>query len=213
MLKNILLSSILLIPWFVHAGATAIYLSPPNLVKKEMGQIVTAYMNPLFHQNWHLFSPNPGIRSVNFCIRCKPDTEGEWTPWLDPFQKTRKKAHVNPFIGATKLMYVYRFVPESIFRVIDSHIQQATKNQTELTYGEAFELASESGEFRQAKDLTIKMCLQTYGPSTKILSQFKIIKTAPPKYSQRHLGKKIAGIMSFDSSKFSAGISLDGDKL
>jgi hypothetical protein len=43
-----------------HALAVAVYLLPPSPLKERFGGPVTSYVNTLFRQNWHLFSPNPG---------------------------------------------------------------------------------------------------------------------------------------------------------
>ena len=45
-----------------HLGMTLIYLSPPNLLKQELGARAERYMGTLFYQNWHLFSPEPGMK-------------------------------------------------------------------------------------------------------------------------------------------------------
>ncbi len=92
-----------------HVAMLAIYHSPANLAKLELGRFAHAYVTPLFEQNWHLFSPNPGISHTILATRCQP-TGGEWSEWVDPIAPLEAEHDAHPISGLSKLMYVYRGV-------------------------------------------------------------------------------------------------------
>src|SRR5690606_23254929 len=82
-------------------------LSPPNLLKQELGAQAERYMGTLFYQNWHLFSPEPGISTTKFAFRCVADGR-EWGPWRDPLVSLHDDFYAHRVGGYGKLIYVYR---------------------------------------------------------------------------------------------------------
>ncbi|MFE2595752.1 DUF5819 family protein [Streptomyces sp. NPDC059396] len=47
----------------IHVLMVFLYVAPPNPVSRQLGRQVTAWVYPLFEQNWRLFAPEP--ESVN----------------------------------------------------------------------------------------------------------------------------------------------------
>lgn len=100
-----------------HLTMTATYLSPPNLLKLQLGDLAGRYMDPLFFQNWQLFSPEPGISSIKLAIRCER-TDGGWTGWQDPIEDLFARHYRWRVAGYGKLMYIYRDLGISLKRAI-----------------------------------------------------------------------------------------------
>ncbi len=98
-----------------HLLATLVYLAPPNVAKEHLGEAADAYMKPVFYQNWHLFSPNPGISSRKFAVRCGTPDEA-WTEWFDPLEGLVAEHYDDRISGIGKLLYVYRAVGDDLRR-------------------------------------------------------------------------------------------------
>ncbi|SMF16557.1 DUF5819 family protein [Pseudobacteriovorax antillogorgiicola] len=182
-----------------HLLMTALFLGPSNLVKQALASHVDAYMNPLFVQNWHLFSPNPGIRSVNLWVRCRGAED--WSDWQDPFAKLRTLAQTNPMSGETKLLYVYRYIPQSLFRLIESVVEQSKEAKEEISFQEAFDQILATPDYKKAEDMVLSLCYphDKNRHAKQFEAQFKILKIAPPKYSERDLHKPIGDVFSLES--------------
>lgn len=107
-----------------HLLMTASYLSPPNLLRLSLQDASNKYMPALFSQNWHMFSPDPGITSTKLAVRCK-DKVSAWGPWEDPTEQLYRKYYHNRMSGCGKLLILYRYVAVSLY---DAH--QSIKAET-----------------------------------------------------------------------------------
>ncbi len=70
----------------VHFGMTTLYNAPFNPVKEETYGQVNDYMTPFFHQDWHLFAPDPVAENRGLLVRARVrGTDGTLTvtQWLD----------------------------------------------------------------------------------------------------------------------------------
>ena len=90
-----------------HLGMLAIYHGPPSITKLKAGQFATSYINPLLGQNWHLFSPNPGISHSILSVRCK-NTGEDWRDWHDPAQPLESEFNSRPLSGLGVVLRIYR---------------------------------------------------------------------------------------------------------
>src|SRR5690625_5152928 len=73
-----------------HLGATALWVGPSNAAKESLRDPLTAYMQPMFQQNWSLFAPAPV--SITYAVEVRGwstddegDDEGDAHPtaWVD----------------------------------------------------------------------------------------------------------------------------------
>lgn len=110
-----------------HVLLTLVYLSPPNIAQEHMGVVAERYMKPLFHQNWHLFSPNPGISTRKLAVRCRAG-EDEWSDYFDPTTELVARHNANRFSGVGKLLYVYRAVGDDLRKVIEKRMGKCREN-------------------------------------------------------------------------------------
>ena len=90
-----------------HLGMLTIYHGPPSITKLEAGQFAKAYIDPILHQNWHLFSPNPGISHAILGVRCKYTGE-DWREWYDPAQPLESEFNSRPISGLGVVLRIYR---------------------------------------------------------------------------------------------------------
>lgn len=98
---------------FFHVLMTLVYLSPSNLLKLSLGEFAYAYMNSLFYQNWHLFSPNPAISSTKLAIRCI-DENGHPTAWKDPFASLLEAHQKTRWTGRGKVLMHFHDIADSL---------------------------------------------------------------------------------------------------
>jgi len=97
----------------VHFSLVVLYLSGPNLAKAALGPTAAEYTRPFFRQNWHLFSPNPGISSRKLAIRCQGDS-GPWSEWFDPLEPMFAEFFDARLGGLGKLIFVYRGIADAL---------------------------------------------------------------------------------------------------
>ena len=120
-----------------HLLMTAVYLSPPNLLRLQFGRLADAYMHPMFYQNWHLFSPNPGVTTTKLAVRYRSD-EG-WSAWFDPLQEMQETHYAYRITGHGKLMYIYGNVAMDLQRAYTRELESCLEE--ELDRGSRIELA------------------------------------------------------------------------
>lgn len=193
------------IPFAWHVCATALYLGPVNLLEIELQNAVKTYMHPLFYQNWHLFSPNPGISSDIMQLRCKRADEKDWRKWVDPTEGIRHRFNQNRMSGRGKVLYIYRQLPKGVF---DSYrkqqktcMSQETKkrkeagekidtqalSRNECGYDNVLPLVREQREYRLARRFALDVCEATYGDGVNdIQTQIRVGRVMPKPFTERH---------------------------
>ena len=80
-----------------HFSLTGLYLLPLNPVKLAFGRYLSAYVDPLFTQNWHLFAPDPVNSSFSVIGKCR--TGDAESAWLDVTHGTVERLKSNPVPG------------------------------------------------------------------------------------------------------------------
>lgn len=100
-----------------HLAAIAVYLGPDeSLLKQRFGRAAYNYVEPLFYQNWHLFSPNPGVRSNRMLFRCH--SPGQTSGWLDPMASARDAFAVNRLNGVGRVLNIQHSVADDLLKFI-----------------------------------------------------------------------------------------------
>lgn len=191
-----------------HLLATLVYLGPPNVAKEHLGPAADAYMKPVFYQNWHLFSPNPGISTRKLAVRCGAADE-PWTEWIDPLEGVVAEHYDNRFSGLGKLLYVYRAVGDDLRRTMKTRMIRCQKR----VLGEAvsdddidpdslvdldevhetcspealMETLTQTEEFALAVTYSQRVCEQYLEGEADQLDrlQFKLLEFFPVKYADR----------------------------
>ena len=80
-----------------HFSLTGLYLLPLNPVKLTFGRYLSAYVDTLFTQNWHLFAPDPVNSSHSVIGKCRTgDVE---SAWLDVTHGIVERLKSNPVPG------------------------------------------------------------------------------------------------------------------
>lgn len=172
----------------IHIGMIAVYLSPPNLIRKEIGLVADRYTGMLFYQNWHLFSPTPGITSTKFAVRCR-DRGSDWTGYFDPVESMYAAHYRSRALGYGKVLYVYREIGIGLKQEVDRKRAECyaklgrgddearcAANRMIPTIGPSFALDL-------ARRYSAQTCADRGMGGGDV--QFKIVEFFPLKYSER----------------------------
>jgi hypothetical protein len=126
-IRRYLVAGTVLVLAALHLLMTVVYLSPPNLLRQQFGLLADVYMHPLFYQNWHLFSPNPGVTTTKLAVRYRIDDV--WSEWFDPVQQLQDQHYAYRVTGHGKLIYVYRDVALELRRSYGRDVQACLQEQ------------------------------------------------------------------------------------
>lgn len=179
-----------------HLGITLVYLSPANLLKKEGGQFADRYMKVLFYQNWHLFSPEPGISTTKFAFRCYPEG-GEWGQWHDPLVSLHEDFYKHRVGAYGKLIYVYRDLAIGLKQALGRHQRTCLERYPEDDPQRYLECAPspmmvqmvDEPSFELAMRFTRTACSALIDPDQQLAAYtFKTLEFFPLKYSEREEG-------------------------
>lgn len=187
---------------FQHLLMTVLYLLPANVAKRSLGEKVQAYMEPLFYQNWHLFSPDPGISSTHMVVRCQNE-DGQWTSWLEPNKPLQDRIDRNRVSSFTKLIYVYRGIPTGLQRDLNDLVVRCLEEAQEdpNAAAEAVEtcnprnlapLMQGSESFELAARYAAMACNAVLQTENQGLSsvQFQVLQFFALQYTERHLAEQ-----------------------
>lgn len=182
-----------------HFLMTAVYLSPPNLLKRDLGRFAWRYMSPLFYQNWQLFSPNPGISSTKLAIRCSSPGTG-WGEWQDPLAELYPKHYRWRISGYGKVIYVYRDVGMSLNRLVreklveclEHHAANPEHANRECTEQRIAPQLRNEPAYALSVRLAAKTCeITNLTNDHRRRLQFKLVEFFPRKFSERNQTDKL----------------------
>lgn len=217
MLLKLVIGLLVAVPTCWHIFATAVYLGPDNLLVAEFNEQVRSYMRPIFFQNWHLFSPNPGITSDVMEVRCRTG-EGAWKEWVDPLKNLRDAHYRNRATGRAKLLYVYRSIGSRVsdqysradracIRKVRNKLKSNKAASTEITPQMLAEencalqdLLTEirkSPDYQVATRFALDLCESvSEEPAEDVHAQIRLAKIYPKKYTKRHAKERWGAIFN-----------------
>jgi hypothetical protein len=170
-----------------HMLVTAFYLSPKNPIKTKLNSYLQKYMGPLFYQNWHLFSPNPGTKFIRLQALCKNEISSNW---IQPMGNIEKSHQLTRILGSGKVLYYYREIGEDLWNQTTSRFHECSKNKIgtqgtviEECQRQAIENSQGAFELKRAVLYGKKSC-EILKNNSK-LSALKIIRFEPVQYSKR----------------------------
>ena len=173
----------------VHIFMIAVYLSPPNLVRRSIGLAVDRYIGLLFYQNWHLFSPTPGITSTKFAVRCRNEGS-DWTGYFDPVESMYAAHYRSRVLGYGKVLYVHREIGMGLKDEINRKRADCfaklgqTGDKTRCAASQIIPTIGQSFPYDLARRYAAQTCTAR-GMGTRGEVQFKIVEFFPLKYSER----------------------------
>ena len=180
----------------LHALAIAIYLLPPSPLKTTYGGRIVSYVNSLFRQNWHLFSPNPGTSYNRLQVRCKQTPES-WGPWFDPAGKIQSEHYASRVTGKGKLLYVYRRIGDAVWTDLTSRMRECrvgNNDNLKNTVTPTDECSSTKSviswletkpSIQRATHLAQRACDIEPGSNTQVAPQIRLVRVLPIPYSKR----------------------------
>jgi len=197
-MKNILVASIVGLIFVFHFGATALYLLPANPLTNLYSQSVSAYMDPIFTQNWNLFAPEPATSSLKMWHSCSDDKS--WTQWQDPIHSLIKKHQDNRFTYRGKLIYIYQNLSRSLLNQFVTEQKDKPCSSIEC-FAKVEEKVKRSPEYKMTANLISDLCKRRLGTSAKY-AKFQILKVFPKNYSDRFSDKPYGKIETVPFTKF-----------
>jgi hypothetical protein len=181
----------------LHIGMTAMYLLPSSIVRNAARPLWTPYMSTLFHQNWHLFSPDPALSSTKLAVQCRwaDDASSEW---IDPAEQVLSSSYgFRRLLGYGKLLYIIRDIPRALQRaMVTAHERCNAERGTEVTSGLipaegecAFPAlvaeVTREGAGAAARDFAVGICRAIEHDAELATVDIKVIDFMPLKYSER----------------------------
>lgn len=173
----------------VHIGMIAVYLSPPNLLRQRVGLTADRYIGILFYQNWHLFSPTPGITSTKFAVRCRAEGGG-WSGYFDPVESMYAAHYRSRVLGYGKVLYVHREVGMGVKEEIDRKRADCyaklgrTDDETRCAADRMIPTIGQSFAYDLARRYAVQACTSRGMGRGDV--QFKLVEFFPLKYSERN---------------------------
>jgi len=173
-----------------HFLMTLVYLSPPNLLRMQLDELATSYMNPLFYQNWHLFSPHPGITTTKLAVRCA-DRTGEWSEWADPTVSFYPEHYRYRFLGYGKLLRAYTYPATNLRDLVrdkrSACLEAASSDADPACDGQTIAAALPAGpELALATRYALRACAAGFPQAER--AQFKLLEFYPLQYTERNSG-------------------------
>lgn len=120
-----------------HFTIVVLYNSRPNPIKRRHDRFITAYMTPLFAQDWHLFAPSPisfdVILMLKTRLRHRTTAQLYETDWVDVTTPILRQLHRRRFssLGSLAHIHVYtvfaqRLPPSQaeVYRLICENVKE-----------------------------------------------------------------------------------------
>ena len=176
-----------------HFLLTFIYLTPLNPVRLRHGNVVDGYMMVFFHQNWHLFAPNPLNVDYSLLGRCRDETGQEGVFFdltetaLRPLHRQRITAMSNRVALQTSLMR--GLISGKRFRDPILDIYCASEEGQGTEYCERERGLQEEVKEVSARLLARVVTLACIEQSGRLPSHVyvRIAEVVFPRYSKRHM--------------------------
>lgn len=168
-----------------HGAMTVLYLSPPNLLSNQAIGVVKSYMQPLFYQDWHLFSPDPGFSTTQLWMRCGQDES--WGPWFDPFSKLLEEHYATRVTGRGKLLYVYNGIGRGLYEAMGAQQKACGADEERCSEENLAVEVTETSHFDLASRFASDVCAALHIPARNADSfQIRVVDLTPKKFSQRN---------------------------
>ncbi len=117
----------------LHVFMLAAYTMPPTYVPSKFHVLSIRYVRPLFHQQWHLFAPDPPLCS---CVLEVAESAGEWHPLVnatfDPLPR-RMARHLAEYVQDGVAEGDHRPMPV-LQRAIRSMVRDFTRETDSLQF-------------------------------------------------------------------------------
>lgn len=185
-----------------HLGMTILYLLPNNPGTKYYQSFSRTYMDPIFTQNWKLFSPDPVVYNLKLFYRCKT-TNDLWSPWQDPVAMLVQSHQDNRLLFKGKLIYVYHGLYRNLLNK-NATSMETTKCKRDDALCE-IKRKQEIAKTAEAQIVTRFVATVCKRQNHLATNEFRIIKEYPKKFSERHLENANQPIqIAFESREFYA---------
>jgi len=117
----------------LHVLMLAAYTMPPTYEPSKLHVLSIRYVRPLFHQQWHLFAPDPPLCS---CVLEVAESAGEWHPLVnatfDPLPR-RMARHLAEYVQDGVAEGDHRPMPV-LQRAIRSMVRDFTRETDSLQF-------------------------------------------------------------------------------
>lgn len=118
----------------VHFAMTALYVSPLSPVKVRHYRTVLDYMEPVFYQDWHLFSPSPPDYDLKLHVRCRMVERGtgrkrrsDWVDISSDLVRRHQEIRLSPLgalVSVQTATYYQRLVSPQTWEIVQRYVKQ-----------------------------------------------------------------------------------------
>lgn len=158
---------------------------PWTIYDTSIGSIGKSYADPIFEQNWHLFSPTPLITEYQIHVRYQKVGE-EWSGWHWIQEDVLKKHHAYRFSTHGKLLYIFSALERELINSYKQEYHERTKSDSQQIPSDIHEdvaneliLSTNAGKHLQ------RYCVNAFSGEEDVLDNFqvKIIEVFPVEYT------------------------------
>lgn len=166
-----------------HLLMIGLYLGPANLAKKELSRVVEAYVLPLFYQDWHLFSPNPGFQVTRVWVKCT-DEKGKTGEWLDALLPFERAHYRNRLSSHGTFVHVVQKNAEDLMKEYYARKEACGKTGKRCREATLIEQTSRLPVYEMQVRFANDVCTQSLGHRAAA-TQTKVLRLTPRAYSHR----------------------------
>jgi hypothetical protein len=178
-----------------HFAMTLAYLTPLNPLKLRFYQPVTAYMQPFFVQNWHLFAPDPIRDTRVLTVACRlrqPDGTVAETGWADVSTPFRRARQANRFTPADRMDRPQSGAVHAVFNRDETlMVLQKHRRDEDPDYDRLLEELGRAEGRQREEALTVlnriasAHCDRLYGPDRTVEVRPRVVVLQFPRFSDR----------------------------
>ena len=162
-------------------------MAPSGPLKSLIYPEISAYVEPIFEQRWHLFAPDPLTFSARIIVKCTEQDE-----WIDPTSSLLKQNEFFPFVHLQKSIFLFNSISASILSLRTNFLEETKCSKTMLkTCEENFKSwIKKEDSYSKAQSIANFVC-RGEKPSPKVAVYIEHAKPFSSKYTIPNSGIEI----------------------
>lgn len=201
--------AVLFIFLVLHYMIIVLYNSRPNPLKVRHATLISRYVNPLFTQDWHLFSPDPINMDVILLMktrhRPRPSAPVSESDWIDITTPILTRLHENRLssLGSLAHIHVYALLGRAPAPAFKEMLDLMCRDADAPACRDARQRVARRGALadRLAARIASAHARKLYGSDADIVeTKIRLLVRRVPRFSQRHKSQPHAALMMLPES-------------